>query len=107
VTGLVLVRPDWEGDGPAARSALALRAELRPAPRITLDTTEPLVLGLIDNRKPNANRLLRLVAQELGARLPISGVEVLSKPASSRPIEPHEAVEMAARAHLVITGVGD
>lgn len=97
---LTLLRPDWELDERGT-------GELLPAPRLRLPLVEPVVLGLVDNRKPNANRLMRLVGEELGTRIPISRVEVFSKPASSRPMEPEEATEMAARAHLVLTGVGD
>jgi hypothetical protein len=48
-----------------------------------------------------------MVAEELQGRYPISTVEVFSKASASRPIDPEEAKVMAARAHLVITGLGD
>jgi hypothetical protein len=101
---ITVVRPDWEGD--ATGGAGPVRA-IRPADRPTLPLPEPVVIGLVDNRKPNANRLLRLVAEELGHRIPVARVEVYSKPASSRPMDPDAAKVMAARAHLVICGIGD
>jgi hypothetical protein len=62
---------------------------------------------LIENGKPRARDLMQFVAEELRQRQAISGVEVFSKPSAGKPIEALEAKEMAARAHLVITGVGD
>ena len=50
---------------------------------------------------------MQMVATELQDRHPIATVEVFSKPSAAKPIEADEAKEMAARAHLVITGVGD
>ena len=42
------------------------------APR--LDSLDGKVIGLYNNRKPNAARLLDLVGEELRARYPIKGV---------------------------------
>lgn len=66
------------------------------------------VLTLVDNSKPRARAFLDLLGRELQARLPAIGrVEIFSKPSAAKPIESDEAVELAARSHLVITGVGD
>jgi hypothetical protein len=64
-------------------------------------------LILIENGKARARDLMQFVAEQLQERFPISTVEVFSKASAAKPIEPEEAKEMAARAHLVITGVGD
>ena len=50
---------------------------------------------------------MQFVASELRERQAIASVEVFSKQSAGKPIEAEEAKEMAARAHLVITGVGD
>jgi hypothetical protein len=79
--------------------------ELHVAPRRRLD--EPAVVTIIENGKPNARVLLQHVAAAVQRRLPISTVEVFSKPSAAKPIEADEAKVMAARSHLIITGVGD
>jgi hypothetical protein len=75
------------------------------APRPDLGGDAHLIL--IENGKARARDLLQLLADELRSRFPISSVEVFSKASAGKPIDPEEAIEMAARAHLVITGVGD
>ena len=75
------------------------------AERKTLPTRP--VIGLVDNRKPHARRLLEILAEEIGERTDGAEVVLLRKPAAGRPMEPEQASDMAARAHLVITGVGD
>lgn len=82
-----------------------------PRARVTFAPRRPLEEGahliLIENGKPRARDLLLLIAAELQNRYPISSVEVFSKPSAARPIEADEARDMAARAHLVVTGLGD
>ncbi len=75
-------------------------AERSPVP-------EDAHLILIENGKPRARDLMRYVAEKLSDRYPIATIAVFSKASAAKPIEPEEAKEMAARAHLVITGVGD
>lgn len=69
--------------------------------------TDPLQLTLIENGKPNARALLGYVADELHSRLPLAAVDVHSKPAAGKPIDADTADMLAARSHLVISGVGD
>ena len=65
------------------------------------------VIGVVDNRKPHARELLEYLAEELRGR--IGGVEIVlvQKAGAGHPMTPEQASDMAARAHLVITGVGD
>ena len=77
------------------------------APRQARSAAEPLHLTLVENGKPNARRLLGFVADELRSRLPLAGVDVHSKPAAGKPIDADVADMLAARSHLVISGVGD
>jgi hypothetical protein len=92
---VTVLRPDVEAP-PAASVALAPR---RPVERP--------VIGLVDNGKPHALELLELVARELHARLGEGEVEVIRKKSAAWTITPEQARDMAARAHIVITGVGD
>ena len=94
---ITVLRPVDDAEPPAT-IALAKRAALPERP----------VIGLVDNRKPHARELLELLAEELGQRLG-GGAEVvlLRKPGAGHPMEPEQASDMAARAHMVITGVGD
>jgi hypothetical protein len=93
---ITVLRPDQDAQ-PAARVAYARRGGVEADAHLIL----------IENGKPHARDLMQFVAAELENRFPIGSVEVFSKPSAAKPIEPDEAKEMAARAHLVITGVGD
>lgn len=65
------------------------------------------VLLLISNGKPRARELLERIAAELRTRLPVGQVDVHAKPSAAKPIDADEARNMAARAHLVVSGLGD
>ncbi len=93
---ITVLRPD-EPPQPAGRIAYAERDRL----------PSDAHLILIENGKPRARDLMLYVSEGVKQRLPITTVEVFSKPSAAKPIEPDEAKEMVARAHLVITGVGD
>ncbi len=93
---IVVLRPDEE---PQAAVSVAY------APRGAVPEDAHVVL--IENGKPRARDLMQFVANELQERYPIATVEIFSKASAGKPIEADEAKEMAARAHLVITGVGD
>lgn len=67
----------------------------------------PAVLTLVENGKPKARELLQLIGRELGLRTALSRVDTFSKPTAAKPIDADEARMMAARSHLVITGLGD
>ena len=75
------------------------------APRRAVE--QDAVITIVENGKPNARVLLKHVAEAVQRRLPVATVEVFSKPSAAKPIEADEAKVMAARSHLVITGVGD
>ena len=69
--------------------------------------TEPVVITVIDNAKPNAKELLGYVADGLRDRLPVAEVVVHSKSAAGKPIDADVAEMLAVRSHLVISGLGD
>lgn len=94
---ITVVRPDHESSvGAVAR-----------APRQARSAADPLHLTLVENGKPNARTLLGYLAGELRSRLPLAAVDIHSKPAAGKPIDADVADMLAARSHLVISGVGD
>jgi hypothetical protein len=64
-------------------------------------------LTLIANGKPRAVEILELLAEELGAWLPIGEVEIYRKSSAGRPLEAEVARDLATRADLVIAALGD
>ncbi|MCY3577476.1 MAG: hypothetical protein OXH53_09205 [bacterium] len=68
---------------------------------------EPVVIGVIDNAKNNAKELLTYVAEGLRGRLPVADIVVHSKSAAGKPIDSDDAEMLAARSHLIISGLGD
>ncbi len=79
--------------------------EVKMAPRTVLG--EPVVIGVIENAKANAKELLTYVAEGLRDRLPVADVVVHSKSAAGKPIDADDAEMLAARSHLIISGLGD
>ncbi len=75
------------------------------APRGQVPT--PAVLTVIENGKPKARELLQMVGEQLGHRIALARTDTFSKPSAAKPIDADEARLMAARSHLVITGLGD
>lgn len=69
--------------------------------------TEPVTITVIENSKPHAKELLGYVAEGLRDRLPVAEIIVHSKPAAGKPIDADDAEMLAARSHLVISGLGD
>lgn len=84
---------------------VAAPAPLALAPRRPLEA--PVRIGLVDNGKPRAKELLRMIAEEIGERLPVGSVELLSKPSAASPITDQEAADLAGRVDLVVAGLGD
>ncbi|MBM3676516.1 MAG: hypothetical protein FJW96_01335 [Actinobacteria bacterium] len=93
---ITVLRPDLPAPPPEA---------LELAPRGALP--EHPVIGLVSNGKPHAAELLEALAAELRARVGDGDVVMVRKPSAAYPITVEQATDMAARAHLVITGVGD
>jgi hypothetical protein len=97
VAKVVVLRPDE----PAPQVARLSLAERRPL-------AEQPIIGLVANGKPLARELLEALADEIRARVG-RAVEliVIRKPSAAYPITDGEANLLAARAHMVITGLGD
>ncbi|MEC7924293.1 MAG: hypothetical protein VYB80_03650 [Actinomycetota bacterium] len=96
MTTIDVLNPEYETEGPS---------EVLMAIRST--PVEPVVITVIENSKPHAKELLTYVAEGLRERLPVAEIEVHSKSSASKPIDADEAEMLAARTHLVISGLGD
>jgi hypothetical protein len=72
-----------------------------------LESLDGVVLGLLANGKANSERLLDLIAEELGRRHAIKDVVRITKSHPSLP-PPEEDVESLARQTLaVLSAIGD
>ena len=88
---------------PAMADAAADALEL--APRVPLPTDARLLV--VDNGKPNAKALLSHIGQRLRDLLGVAHVEVHTKPSAGAPLDADVTRMLAARSHLVISGLGD
>ena len=64
-------------------------------------------LGLLDNTKANAARVLETLAQQLRAQHHIGEVSTYAKSYFGTPVEEDRAQEIAQSCDAVIAGVGD
>lgn len=79
------------------------RAELAPRPASLLG----LRLGILDNGKPNSDRLLELLGSNLVGVYGVEAATILRKPAIGR-LAPSAIVDqLVAESDVVVTGVGD
>jgi hypothetical protein len=65
------------------------------------------VLGLIDNTKTRTDDLLNALGRELKRRNVISEYFVHRKPDAAHSITPEVRAELLARAHVIVSGIGD
>ncbi|MBX9700672.1 MAG: hypothetical protein K2X74_14640 [Acetobacteraceae bacterium] len=66
-----------------------------------------LRLGVLDNSKWNANKLLRGAAAALGARIPFAAVHYYVKHSFSKDADPALIARIAAECDIVLTAIGD
>ena len=78
---------------------------LPPAPR--LGALDGIRLGVLDNTKWNASKLLRQVVARLEADLAFKGVSHHAKSSFSRPAAADLLDRIAAESDAVITAIGD
>jgi len=96
VQKLVLVNP-VNGAVCATDTTLARRLAELPGKR----------LGLLDNSKNNAGRILDMVASILHTRYGLSNMVRHCKPSASKPVDPAVIDAWTALCDLAIVGVGD
>lgn len=83
-----------------------VEAELAaPAPRVA--ALDGLRLGILDNTKWNANRLLRKTAALLGEPHRFVAVNYYRKESFSKPADPALIAEIASDNDIVLTAIGD
>jgi hypothetical protein len=83
----------------------AMPAESTLAPR--LSSLLGKRVGLLDNSKSKADRLLDAVATILQAQYGFTDIVRRRKPSASKPADPQVVDELAKTCDLVIVGVGD
>ena len=66
-----------------------------------------LRLGVLDNTKWNAGRLLRKTATRIGERHSFAAVDYYRKESFSRDAEPDLLAQIAAENDIVLTAIGD
>jgi hypothetical protein len=66
-----------------------------------------LRLGVLDNTKWNANRLLRKTVAGLGERVSLAAVNYYRKESFSKDAEPELLARIAAENDFVLTAIGD
>jgi hypothetical protein len=80
-------------------------AESSLAPR--LSNLRGKRLGLLDNSKTKAGRMLDAVADVLNTRYGFANIVRHRKPSASKPAAPEAIGELARTCDLVVVGVGD
>ena len=76
-----------------------------PAPRV--HDLNGIRLGLLDNAKANAARVLQTLADQLRAQHHIGEVTTFTKSYFGTPVEEDRALEIARSCDAVLAGVGD
>lgn len=75
------------------------------APRLA--SLEGVTVGLLDNYKPNADRFLDFVGRLLRERHGVGDLVPMGKEALSKPAPAELIAGLAARSHVIVTGIGD
>jgi hypothetical protein len=83
----------------------AMMAESALAPR--LSSLQGKRVGLLDNSKSKADKILATVAAILNARYGFTNIVRHRKPSASKPAAPEAIKELANTCDLVVVGVGD
>jgi hypothetical protein len=76
-----------------------------PAPRVA--AIDGMRLGILDNTKWNAGRLLRKTAALLGERHSFAAVNYYRKESFSKAADPVLVAQIAAENDIVLTAIGD
>ena len=76
-----------------------------PAPRVA--ALDGLRLGILDNTKWNAGRLLRKTATRLGEQFSFAAVNYYRKESFSKVADPALSAAIAADNDIILTAIGD
>ena len=76
-----------------------------PAPRVA--ALEGMRLGILDNTKWNAGRLLRKTATRLGEQFSFAAVNYYRKESFSKVADPALSAAIAADNDIILTAIGD
>lgn len=79
--------------------------KLEPAPR--LRSLDGIHLGMLHNNKMNGDKLLRLIAEELGARYPIADTYFVTKYPPQKPARKEMLDDLAAHSDAILNAIGD
>ena len=79
----------------------------RIAPAQRASTLDGLRLGVLDNTKWNANRLLRKTADRLGEQHRFAAVQYYKKESFSKYADPALLAQIVAENDIVLTAIGD
>ena len=84
------------------------RVEAEPvSPAARVAALDGMRLGILDNTKWNAGRLLRKTAALLGERHGFSAVNYYRKESFSKAADPALVAQIAAENDIVLTAIGD
>ncbi len=97
----MLVKELWVLDPTSDPEPVEASMAFRP------DTLDSKVLGILDNAKPNADKILDMVGEIVAKRYNLAGVVRRRKPDPSKRAPQEMLDEMAEECHFAIVGVGD
>ena len=97
----LLFQESWVLDPTTEPEPVKASMALRP------DTLDGKVLGILDNGKPNAKRLLDLVGELVTERYNLAGVVKRQKLDATKEAPQEMLDEMAEECNIAIVGVGD
>jgi len=97
------------------RKVMKVRLGVPEAPRIEAVApvdlrkvkADRLRIGILDNRKGNADRLLQLLVEGISAAIPVSAVIALRKATPSMPAPAPFFDQLVAETDFVISAMGD
>ncbi len=64
-------------------------------------------IGLLDNGKPNSDKLLRMVVEKLAASYPGARINTYRKPSPYRPVPQAMLDQIVAENDVALVGIGD
>lgn len=72
-----------------------------------LGSLKQATVGVVDNGKPNGDRFFAHVGELLQGRCGVADLVSVRKDMISQPASRDTIADLAARSHLILTGIGD